>query len=113
MKVEIGESLIYSFLRHVKNCLITQTNWKPSGNWSIPEEIEDRAINEFNNINHHHTFSEIFRSNLSQTVKQAEIDVLGIDQNNHIYAFEAAFHENDLPRPVHLDDRHPVQRAVG
>jgi hypothetical protein len=96
MKVEIGESLIYSFLRHEKNCLITQTNWKPSGNWNISQEIQDRAIYEFDKINKHHAFSGIFNSDLSQTIKQAEIDVLGIDQSNHIYAFEVAFHENGL-----------------
>jgi len=83
MKIEIGESLVYSYLRHEKNCLITQTNWKPSGNWNIPKEILDNAIYEFDKINKHHSFSEIFNSDLRQTIKQAEIDVLGIDQYNH------------------------------
>ena len=28
MKIEMGESLFYSWLRHVKDCQIVQTNWK-------------------------------------------------------------------------------------
>ena len=33
MKIEMGESLFYSWLRHVKECQIVQTNWKPSSQW--------------------------------------------------------------------------------
>lgn len=112
MKIEIGESLIYSFLRHEKNCLITQTNWKPSGNWDISKEIQDQAIYEFDKINNHHAFSEIFKSDLSQTLKQAEIDVLGIDQNNHIYAFEVAFHENGLQYGGKIETRNRIFKKL-
>lgn len=35
MKIEIGESLLQSYLKHVENCLISQTNWKTSSNWNI------------------------------------------------------------------------------
>ena len=35
MKIEMGESLLQSYLKHVKNCLISQTNWKTSSNWNI------------------------------------------------------------------------------
>ena len=96
MKIEIGESLIYSYLRHEKQCLITQTNWKSSGNWDISEYIKDQAIYEFEKINSHHEFSEIFKSKIDQTIKQAEIDVLGIDANNTVFAYEVAFHEGGL-----------------
>ena len=34
MKLEIGESLCYSYLRHVKHCWLVQTNWKPSEHWA-------------------------------------------------------------------------------
>ena len=34
MKIEIGESLGYSYLRHVKGCWLVQTNWKASDNWN-------------------------------------------------------------------------------
>ena len=33
MKIEIAESMVYSWLRKVKNCRIVQTNWKSSPEW--------------------------------------------------------------------------------
>jgi hypothetical protein len=38
MKIEIGESLFYSWLRHVKLCQIVQTNWKASPEWELQHE---------------------------------------------------------------------------
>ena len=102
MKIEIGESLALSYLKHVKKCVFYQTNWKSSSQWkmfnegivenifskikNIEDEIEDE-IEEFNNI---------FRSDIDQTLKQAEIDVLGIDQNGKIYVMDIAYHEKGL-----------------
>ena len=96
MKIEIGESLVYSFLRHQKKCLVTQLNWKTSGNWEVPEETSEKISQEFERINQHPDFSNIFRSSLDQTIKQAEIDVLGINGDGDLYAYEVAFHENGL-----------------
>ena len=42
MKVEMGESLGYSYLRHVKNCWLTQTNWKASEHW--PKHLDDQEL---------------------------------------------------------------------
>jgi len=33
MKIEIGESIVYSWLKHIKKCKIIQLNWKVSINW--------------------------------------------------------------------------------
>ena len=33
MKIEVGESLACSYLRHVKRCWIVQANWKASDDW--------------------------------------------------------------------------------
>lgn len=97
MKIEIGESLVYSFLRHEKQCLITQTNWKSSGKWEVSKTAKDDASKAFERINQYPEFKDIFKkSNFEQTLKQAEIDVLGMDAKQHIYAFEVAFHENGL-----------------
>jgi hypothetical protein len=41
MKIEMGESLILSWLKHVKNCQIVQINWKPF----------TKAWNTYNDIN--------------------------------------------------------------
>lgn len=97
MKIEIGESLVYSFLKHEKQCLIAQTNWKSSGKWEVSETAKDDALKAFERINQYPEFKDIFKkSNFEQTLKQAEIDVLGMDAEQHIYAFEVAFHENGL-----------------
>ena len=40
MKIEIGESLFYSWLRHVKQCQIVQNNWKVSSQWNNNYEKE-------------------------------------------------------------------------
>ncbi len=42
MKIEIAESMVYSWLRKVKNCRIVQTNWKSSPEWPLVnvEELE-------------------------------------------------------------------------
>ena len=38
MKIEMGESLMQSWLKHAKECKITQLNWKPSVNWTAYNE---------------------------------------------------------------------------
>lgn len=38
MKIEMGESLFYSWLRHVKKCQIVQTNWMTSSQWQLSNE---------------------------------------------------------------------------
>ena len=96
MKIEIGESLVYSFLRHEKQCLVAQTNWKSSNNWQVSKSAKTGAKQAFERINQHSEFKGIFKSGFKQTLKQAEIDVLGIDAKQNVYAFEVAFHENGL-----------------
>lgn len=102
MKIEMGESLIYSWLRHVKECQITQNNWKVSNNWTLYNE--DKLEKMFNTINN--GFNSKFGINLfkqsvsvSQVIKQGECDALGVSiENNNIkyYACDIAFHENNL-----------------
>ena len=91
-----------------KIALLRKQTGSHSGNWSIPQEIQDQARYEFDKINKHHAFSDIFKSDLSQTIKQAEIDVLGIDQSNRIYAFEVAFHENGLQYGGKIETRNRI-----
>ena len=43
MKVEIGESLVSSYLNHVEQCRIIETNWKISRNWSMDEHDKSRS----------------------------------------------------------------------
>jgi hypothetical protein len=116
MKIEIGESLIYSFLRHEKSCLVTQTNWKASGNWNISEDTQDSVKYTFDKLKSHHAFSDIFGTQeLAQVIKQAEIDVLGISLKNseqRVYAFEVAFHENGLNYGSKIETRNRIFKKL-
>ncbi|EGT4599324.1 hypothetical protein DFW26_07650 [Clostridioides difficile] len=104
MKIEIGESLLFSWLRHTKNCKLVQANWKPSmSSWELSNE---KKIEEFMDMSSKYFKDkyniELYKKNTSviQLLKQAEIDVIGIDisKNNSqkIYALEVAFHELGL-----------------
>ena len=111
MKIEIGESLALSYLKHVKKCTFYQTNWKSSSQWKrFNEGIVVDIFSKIKNIKEYIDknikedidesveediveFYNIFRSDIDQTLKQAEIDVLGIDQNGKIYAMDIAYHE--------------------
>ena len=102
MKIEIGESLVYSWLRHIKNCQIVQLNWKTSPKWhraeinldSIKSEIEEKFKDPAFDIFHKN-------SGVDQLLKQAEIDVVGVsyDPNKEertYYFVDVAFHENGV-----------------
>ncbi len=108
MKIDVGESLVYSYLRHVKNCYITQINWKPSGNWMPDPGKYDQVKTEFERIQKHKAFTEIFKTGLDHTLKQTEIDVLGLDQNNTIYAINVTFHELGINFGSKTDTRNRV-----
>ena len=101
MKIEMGESLFYSWLRHVKECQIVQNNWKVSPTWTFDNitELENMydEINTYFLTNHS---KKIFKNNtgLSQFIRQGECDVLGINNNNstNFYAVDVAFHEKGV-----------------
>jgi hypothetical protein len=98
MKIEIGESLILSWLRHVQGCPIAQTNWKPSPAWSIRREAG--LVSDFERMREvaqQRLGFEIFKqSGFQQFIRQAEIDVLGLrfdDAGAAAVAVDSAFHE--------------------
>ena len=96
MKIEMGESLMQSYLKYEKGCLVTQTNWKTSSRWRIADDDNEAMQTVFEKIHAHADFSDIFGSNsLEQALKQAELDVVGIN-NDKLYMVEVAFHENGL-----------------
>lgn len=97
MKIEMGESLLQSYLKHVKNCLISQTNWKTSSNWNIEQINQDNLEHIYSKIKSNNEFSDVFKKNeLDQILRQAEIDVLGLSNINTVYMVEVAFHEGGL-----------------
>lgn len=96
MKIEIGESLLQSYLKHVENCLISQTNWKTSSNWNIDPSCRKQIDAAYNKIRADKQFSDVFKkNNLDQILKQAEIDVLGLEKNT-VFMVEVAFHLGGL-----------------
>lgn len=98
MKIEIGESLIASYLNHVEQCKIVQTNWKVSGNWAVGDHDKAIAKELFNKVLTNDLLSSIFKENtFEQLLKQAEIDVLGINTlENTVYGYDIAFHSLGL-----------------
>ena len=79
MKIEIGESLALSYLKHVKKCTFYQTNWKISSRWdTFNEEAVEKV---FNKINEYDVFENFFPSKklkekvaLYQKLKQTQKD---------------------------------------
>jgi len=96
MKIEIGESLMLSYLKHVKKCIFYQTNWKVSSNWGVSKETFDKVKIVYDKIINHPEFYEVFKSKLDQLIKQSEIDVIGMDSSNFVYTGDIAFHEDGL-----------------
>lgn len=99
MKIEAAESLFLSWLRHVKECQLVQTNWKPSPQWErknedVLEKIMQKSSATFQSY-------DLYKGNkgIEQLLKQAEIDVLGFafdESEGKIYAIDVAFHEAGL-----------------
>ena len=103
MKIEICESLIFSWLRHVQGCVVAQTSWKPSPTWSVTRERELTATFEaVASFARQEIGLQIFKNgSFSQFIRQAEIDVLGVrwDQqvsSPSVIAVDSAFHEAGL-----------------
>lgn len=102
MKVEVGESLVYSYLSHIKSCQIVQTNWKLSPSWKKYNENEielfiENAREHFKNKFNYNIFKKTISA--SQILKQCECDVVGVCVNgecNLYYSVDVAFHEEGL-----------------
>lgn len=94
MKIEMCESLMQSYLKYEKHCFITQLNWKVPT--VIQNTIPGKARTFFEKIQKIQDFADIFKGcSLEQVLKQAELDVIGINGDT-VYLVEVAFHENGL-----------------
>lgn len=94
MKIEMCESLMQSYLKYEKHCPITQLNWKVPT--VIQNNIPEKAGTVFEKIQRVQDFDDIFKGcSLKQVLKQAELDVIGINENT-VYLVEVAFHESGL-----------------
>ena len=103
MKIEIAESLIFSWLRHAQGCVVTQMNWKPSPSWPIANEHElRRTFERIRTLAGESIGIPIFKQcEFGQFVRQTEIDVLGFrlardPLTSQAIAVDSAFHEAGL-----------------
>jgi len=105
MNIEMGESLVASWLKHVKKCQIVQTNWKPSCFWNESEfAFVEEVLRGFNNK--YHVFSTKGKGRKKQLDARrifdgVECDVVGVEFDKcgrgvHFYGMESAFHSDGL-----------------
>jgi hypothetical protein len=102
MKIEIGESLFLSWLRHVKGCQLVQTNWKSASEWGRMNDEKIQSLMDKSDTYFNEKYSyRIYKgtTSIDQLIAQAEIDVVGIsfsEGKQELYAIDVAFHEAGL-----------------
>lgn len=102
MKIEMGESLGASWLKHVKKCQIVQTNWKSSPCWELRHDEHELSgfmdkVGQFFAVQGLDIFKN--NANFNQIMRQAECDVIGciFDQTQtSYYSLEVAYHGSQL-----------------
>ncbi len=94
--------MLLSWLKHIKECQLVQTNWKASSKWELKnkEVLEQLMLSSSNSFKSKYGY-DLYKGNsgIGQLLIQAEIDVLGIsftEDERHIYAIDVAFHEAGL-----------------
>ena len=114
MKIEMGEQIVASWLKHIKHCVVVNTNWKASPYWApavSDGEIgsictaaneyfngEDLRILDISVENAGENDDGVWQNMLLQT----ECDVVGVAHSAReqgkqlIYAVESAFHRNNI-----------------
>jgi hypothetical protein len=115
MKIEIGESLVYTWLRHIKGCQVVQNNWKSSSQWQLlgNKQVLQTLMDEVDSLFSSKGY-DLFKSensnkkvSLDQVLKQTESDAMGISiSNNEVYGVDIAFHT----RGVGYDN--PVKKVL-
>lgn len=105
MKIEVCEQMLSSWLKHVKNCQIVQTNWSPSPvfiQYLTEESLAPIAgfVSEIQKFASENDLDVFKQSTIRQMIAQCEIDVVGIKIEDGIvgdlYLIDSAFHENGL-----------------
>lgn len=105
MKIEIAENMLYSWLRHCKECQIVQANYKASKIWQKKDESSLKKIFDAfqvdSSLKNFHFKSKNNKEKFETVLQQTECDLLGINYDEKenmqkIYAVESAFHERGL-----------------
>jgi hypothetical protein len=87
MKIEIGESLALSYLKHVKKCVLYQNNWKISSKWAKSDN--DMAGDIFYKIKH-----------IKEYIKKKELE--NKIEKNAIEVFDKIFPNKELKKKIAL-----------
>lgn len=96
MKIDLGESLLASWLKYIKGCQVTQLNWK------FNSVVDKKKLSELSDFYSNLQAKYNITSGLTQLLRQSEIDVVGIkiDEGEtsqfNLFAVEVAFHEAGL-----------------
>lgn len=102
MTLDVGESLIQSWLKHVIGCHIVQTNWKVSKSWPKYAEKEVTKIVALAQREEWLCAKKVGRNSSSvmqQLLGQMECDCLGVtlcEDKPSVTAVEVAFHRDGL-----------------
>ena len=95
MKIEIGESLAYSWLRHVKGCQVVQNNWKVSPKWTTYSDSVQEMVKDVRKLS-----SKPFENiSFEQIIAQTECDAVGVRFEKDVctyYMVEVAYHRDGL-----------------
>lgn len=116
MKIEMCESLFYSWLRHVKGCQLVQTNWKPSPVWTVEnrERVEE-LMRETDIYFRHKRKYDIFKGcSLSVMISQTKSTLVGMTFDNEhtkVYSIETAF-LNDEPNCNKYDTSEIIKKWI-
>ncbi len=113
MKIEMGESLVRSWLRHCKACQVAELNWKPSPTWEVVPSAHLAGV--FRDARSR--FPDAIKQTLSigQFLRQAEIDVLGVrlgagGRVERLFGVDTAFHSNGLSYGGNEDTKNRLQK---
>lgn len=102
MKIEIGEELVASWMKHVLGCQIVQKNWKISPEWETKNIEGMKKIFEITDIYFSKELDcKLFKEyrTVESVLNQAECDVIGtkVENNNaKYYGADVAFHQYGL-----------------
>lgn len=93
----VGESVIESYLKHIKGCIICYTNWTNGKTFEKDKDLETIYEELYKNnpdVNKYFTSRGVQRT-LKSLINETEIDVIGFDKDK-VYIADVAFHSNGL-----------------
>lgn len=114
MKADIGEDIMYAWVRHEKKCRIAQMNWKPSKAWNdngAHIDILKNAKEYFGEIDE---FKDALPPKVErdQIIRQVECDVLAEDTEGKLLAIEVAMHIKGLGYGSPSENRNRVIKKL-